>query len=72
MALELFRLLRQSTYALLRSLPDGVWSHAVTRDDTGRMTFDDWLLTYERHVPEHVAQMREIYAAWRGQRGEPV
>ncbi len=29
------------------------------------MTFDDWLHTYERHVPEHIAQMRAIYETWR-------
>ncbi len=64
-ALELFRLLRRSSYELIRDLPEEVWSHTVVHTDSGRMTFDDWLNTYERHVPEHVAQMRVIYETWR-------
>lgn len=67
-ALELFRRLRQSSYALIRSLPDAVWANTVVHSESGRMTFDDWLLTYERHVPEHIAQMRAIYQTWRLER----
>jgi hypothetical protein len=29
------------------------------------MTMDDWLDVYARHVPEHIAQMREVYADWK-------
>ena len=61
----LFRALRHSTYVLIRDLPDEVWSHTVVHSESGRMTFDDWLHTYERHVPEHIAQMRAIYETWR-------
>lgn len=25
---------------------------------------DDWLETYARHVPDHIEQMEEVYAAW--------
>jgi hypothetical protein len=28
------------------------------------MTRDDWFETYIRHIPDHIAPMREIYAAW--------
>ena len=64
-ALESFRALRHSTYQLIRDLPDEVWAHTVVHSESGRMTFDDWLHTYERHVPEHIAQMRAIYETWR-------
>lgn len=64
-ALELFALLRRSTYELIRDLPDDVWSHTVLHSESGRMTFDEWLDTYERHVPEHIAQMRAIHETWR-------
>ena len=67
-ALELFRRLRQSNYALIRSLPEEVWSNTVVHSESGRMTFDEWLVTYERHVPEHIAQMRAIYQTWRLER----
>jgi hypothetical protein len=64
-ALELFRLLRHSSYELIRDLPEAVWSNTVVHSESGRMTFDDWLDTYARHVPEHIAQMRAIYHTWR-------
>jgi hypothetical protein len=64
-ALELFRLLRRSSYELIRDLPEDVWAHTVVHSESGRMTMDEWLDTYERHVPEHIAQMRAIYETWR-------
>jgi hypothetical protein len=69
-ALELFRHLRQSSYLLIRALPDEAWSNTVVHSESGRMTFDEWLDIYERHIPEHVAQMRAIYETWRLERGE--
>lgn len=64
-ALELFRLLRQSSYELIRDLPEAVWVNTVIHSESGRMGMDDWLDIYERHVPEHIAQMRAIYETWR-------
>lgn len=28
------------------------------------MTMDDWLDTYERHISEHIEQMRANYEDW--------
>ncbi len=64
-ALELFRLLRQMTYDLIRDLPDEAWEASVYHSEEGRVTFDDWLDLYERHVPLHIAQMRAVYQTWR-------
>ncbi len=64
-AIELFRWLRHNTYTLIKTLPESVWSHTIEHPENGTMTLDDWLDVYERHVTEHVAQMREVYAAWR-------
>ena len=69
-AQELFRHLRHSTWLLIRDLPEAVGSHTVVHSESGRMTFDDWLHTYERHVPEHIAQMRAIYETWRLEQSE--
>ena len=69
-ALEPFRHLRHSTWLPIRDLPEAVWSHTVVHSESGRMTFDDWLHTYERHVPEHIAQMRAIYETWRLEQSE--
>jgi hypothetical protein len=63
-AVELFRLLRGNTYKLIRDLPEGVWANTVEHPENGTMTMDDWLDTYTRHVPEHIAQMEGVYQAW--------
>lgn len=64
-ALALFRLLRRMTYELIRALPESAWSNTVVHSDSGRLSLDDWLDTYERHIPVHIAQMRAIYETWR-------
>lgn len=65
LALDVFRLLRQASYELIRDLPETVWANTVIHTENGRMAFDDWLNIYERHIPEHIAQMRAIYQTWR-------
>lgn len=60
-ALELFRLLRSASYALLQGLPASTWAHTVEHSENGTMTLDDWLRTYERHIPDHIAQMDTVY-----------
>lgn len=67
-ALELFKWLRLASYKLIKSLPDSAWSSKVHHSESGWMTFDDWLDTYERHIPDHVAQMRRGYEEWRGKK----
>lgn len=69
-ALALFRALRHSTYQLIRDLPDETWASTVIHSESGRMTMDEWLTTYERHIPEHVAQMRAVYETWRLEQNE--
>ena len=66
-ALELFRWLRKSSHDLIRTLPDEVWANQVYHPEYGLITLDDWLDTYESHIPDHIAQMRETYAAWQAQ-----
>jgi hypothetical protein len=63
-ALELFRWLRGASYALIQDLPDSVWSNTVHHSENGLMTMDDWLATYERHIPDHIAQMQRVYDVW--------
>ena len=67
-ALELFRWLRKKSYDLIKLAPDEVWSRECFHPEIGMMTMDDWLDTYERHVPEHVAQMRGVFESWRAER----
>lgn len=64
-ALELFKWLRLASYKLIRDLPESVWSNTIGHSENGTMTFDDWLDVYERHIPEHIDQMRRTYATWK-------
>lgn len=63
-ALELFKWLRHKSYMLIKDLPEGVWSNTVYHTENGVMTMDDWLDTYERHIPEHIGQMQANYDDW--------
>jgi hypothetical protein len=63
-ALELFRWLRQSTYDLVKNLPEATWGNTVDHPEAGVINLYDWLETYSRHVPNHIEQMESVYAAW--------
>jgi hypothetical protein len=63
-ALELFRWLRRASYELIKSMPESVWANTVYHTESGTMTMDDWLDIYTRHIPEHLAQMQTVHAAW--------
>jgi hypothetical protein len=65
LAVELFRWLRQASYELIKKQPDSIGTHTIVHTENGPMTFDDWLDTYDRHVPEHVAQMQRVYDEWK-------
>ncbi len=67
-ALELFKWLRQQSYRLIKPLPSSVWSNTVYHTENGVMTMDDWLDTYERHIPDHIAQMQAVYEDWQRQK----
>ena len=63
-ALELFKWLRRHTYTLIQTLPDAAWANTIEHPENGTMTLDDWLRVYERHIPDHIAQMQRIHATW--------
>jgi hypothetical protein len=63
-ALELFKWLRKKSFDLIGSVPDDVWRRECFHPEDGMITFDDWLDTYERHVPEHISQMERVYEEW--------
>jgi hypothetical protein len=66
-ALELFKHLRAASHALIKTLPEEVWANTIVHPENGVMTMDDWLDVYDRHVPDHIAQMRGVYEVWRRQ-----
>lgn len=63
-ALELFKWLRRASYLLIKAAPDAVWTHTIVHSESGVMTADDWLDTYERHVRDHIEQMQGVYTDW--------
>jgi hypothetical protein len=63
-AQELFKWLRQKSYSLIQDLPEAAWANTVDHSESGLMTLDDWLDIYERHIPEHLAQMQANYEDW--------
>jgi DinB superfamily len=64
-ALATFGVLRQSTWELIRNLPDAVWSNAVTHPEHSSYTLDRWLDIYSNHPVKHIAQMRRNYDQWK-------
>lgn len=68
-ALELFKWLRRQSHTLIQNLPDAVWSHTIHHSENGLMTMDDWLAVYERHIPDHIAQMDAVYEDWSREHG---
>ena len=63
-ALELFRILRQQTYDLIKRVPESTWANTCYHPENGNMTLDDWLDVYAAHIPEHLQYMQENYKAW--------
>jgi len=66
-AIELFRQLRAGSFELIKTLPEETWTNTIIHPESGVMTMDEWLDIYDRHIPDHIAQMQEVYAAWQTQ-----
>jgi len=70
-SLQIIRLARQSTYNLLKTLPDEVFGHSVTHPEySDPYTFDTWLNIYARHIPDHVEQLKKSYLTWKSMQGK--
>jgi len=70
-ALELFHWLRAKSYTLIKTLPEKAWTNTVYHTENGWMSLDDWLETYERHIPDHIRQIQANYADWIAQKRQP-
>jgi hypothetical protein len=65
-AMEIIRLARQTTYRLLKTLPEKVFAHSVKHPEQDEpYTFDTWLQIYARHIPDHIDQLRQGHEAWK-------
>ena len=65
-ALEITRLVRESTYALIKELPDEVWAHSAVHPEFDEpYGFETWLELYAEHPYAHREQILNNYAAWK-------
>ena len=68
-ALNIIRLARQTSYRLLKSLPDETFTHSVVHPEYSEpYTFEKWLNIYVRHIPDHIEQMKKTVQGWRPER----
>ena len=69
-ALEIVRLVRKTTYQLLKKQPDEVFEHwAVHPEYEEPYTFEQWINIYSAHIPGHIEQIQNNYKIWRDQQG---
>jgi hypothetical protein len=69
-ALEVVRLVRKTTYELLRRQAEEVFEHSVRHSEYEEpYTFEQWLDIYSAHIPGHIEQIRNNYKIWREQYG---
>lgn len=71
-ALETLRLVRKTTYELLRKQPDEVFTHAVKHPEYAEpYTFEMWINLYSRHIPGHIEQIRNNVKLWKNKNNPP-
>ena len=65
-ALETVRLVRKTTYDLLKKQPDKVFEHTGKHPEYEEpYTFDQWLNIYSAHIPGHIEQIMNNYKIWK-------
>ena len=69
-ALETVKLVRKTTYDLLKKQPDEVFNHTAKHPEYEEpYTFEQWLNIYSGHIPGHIEQIMNNYKLWRDQQG---
>ena len=69
-ALETVRLVRKTTYELLKKQPDDVFEHIVMHPEYKEpYTFDNWIKIYSAHIPGHIEQIMNNYRIWKETQG---
>lgn len=69
-ALDIVRLVRKTTYVLLKKQPEEVFKHLVRHPEYEEpYTFEQWLNIYSAHIPGHIEQIKNNYRIWRDQQG---
>ena len=63
-ALATVEAVRANTAALLKRLPEKVWSVTGRHTESGTYTAEDWLGIYAEHLEKHSGQIERNLAAW--------
>jgi len=61
--LELFRLLRETTYNLVKDLPEEKWQNQYIHSEYGPASLERWLTIYSGHVNGHIEQIKRNLVA---------
>ena len=65
-ALHMFRITRQTTSDLLKSVTSETWENTVVYPGYDEpYSFDEWLSIYSGHVPDHIEQIKDNYEIWK-------
>jgi hypothetical protein len=65
LALATVDAVRASTTALLRRVPESVWSRVGRHTVAGRYSAEDWLRIYAAHLDDHASQIEANVAAFK-------
>lgn len=69
-SLALFKLLRKASFDLIKTVSEETWQTAtVQHSENGEVKFEEWLRTYEEHVPVHIKQMKRNLEGWKNLKG---
>jgi len=65
-SLQVIKYARQTTYHLLKTLSDEVYTHSVTHPKYSEpYTLERWLNIYSKHIPDHIMQIKNCVEAWK-------
>ena len=69
-AVDIVRLVRKTTYQLLKKQPDEVFEHTAKHPEYDEpYTFEQWIDIYSAHIPGHIEQIMNNYKLWRDTQG---
>jgi uncharacterized damage-inducible protein DinB len=63
-SLEMFRVLRQVTAAVLRRLPESAWTQTATHEERGPLSLQAMLELAANHAEHHIERIRELRKAF--------
>jgi hypothetical protein len=63
-ALELIKALRKNLHALLKLIDKEVWNNYIINPEFGKITLQQWIMSYVDHIDIHLKQIRRNHQDW--------